>query len=217
MPESRSTASPRRQPLIVLALILAAMAISAIRPFDWPTWWMEVAPIVIAGPILIATYRRFAFTPLIYWLLLAHAIILVVGAHWSYAEVPIGFWFKDWLGLSRNHYDRLGHLAQGFIPALVAREVLLRLTPLKRGGWLFYIVVSICLAASAGYEFIEWWAAVIGGSSADAFLGSQGDVWDSQWDMFMCLCGAILGQLVLSRWHDRQLAALAPKPSSPAV
>ncbi|MBN2361971.1 MAG: DUF2238 domain-containing protein [Deltaproteobacteria bacterium] len=205
-------ASParRRQPLIVLALVAIAMAISAIRPFDWPTWWMEVAPILVAAPILIATYRRFPLTPLVYWLLLVHALILVVGAHWSYAEVPLGFWVKDWLGLDRNHYDRLGHFAQGFIPALVAREVLLRLTPLQRGGWLFFIVASICLAASACYEFIEWWAAVIGGSTADAFLGSQGDIWDAQWDMFMCLCGAILSQLLLRRWHDRQLAALTP-------
>ncbi len=147
-------------------------------------------------------------TPLAYRLIFLHAAILMLGGHYTYAEVPLGFWVRDALGLSRNHYDRLGHLAQGFVPAILAREILLRKTPLKPGPWLFFLVTCVCLAISAFYEFVEWWAALASGEAASAFLGTQGDVWDTQWDMFLCLLGALAAQLTLSRVHDRQLAAL---------
>jgi putative membrane protein len=193
-------------PLVLLAVTGVLLALSAHQPYDWATWWMEVAPIFVAVPILIGTARRFPLTPLVYFLIFAHASILILGGHYTYARVPLGFWMQDWFGFARNHYDRIGHFAQGFIPALIGREILLRRTPLHRGAWLFFIVCSICLAISACYEFIEWWAALLGGSAANEFLGTQGDVWDTQWDMLMALTGAIAAQLLLSRLHDRQLA-----------
>ena len=140
-----------------------------------------------------------------YRLLFIHAVILMVGGHYTYARVPLGFWVQDLFGLARNHYDRLGHLAQGFVPAILARELLLRTSPLQRGKWMFVIVTSICLAFSAFYEFIEWWSALIGGSGATDFLGTQGDVWDTQWDMFLCFIGAMLAQITLARVHDKFL------------
>jgi putative membrane protein len=155
------------------------------------------------------TYRRFPLTPLAYRLIFLHACILMVGGHYTYAEVPLGFWLRDLLGLARNHYDRLGHFAQGFVPAIVAREILLRKTPLMPGGWVFFLVTSICLAISAFYELVEWWTALASGEAATAFLGTQGDVWDTQWDMFLCLVGALTAQLTLSRVHDRELVRLA--------
>jgi len=193
---------------VLLGLTLLALAVSGIGPHDRTTWWLEVFPIFLGLPILIATRRRFPLTPLLYVLLFVHALILMLGGHYTYARVPLGFWVQDLLDLGRNHYDRLGHFAQGFVPAILAREILLRRTPLKPGGWLFFLVCSVCLAFSACYEFFEWWAAVIGGSAADAFLGTQGDVWDTQWDMFLALVGAITSQLLLARVHDRQLARL---------
>jgi putative membrane protein len=195
-------------PLILLGIGAALLALSAIHPYEMGTWWMEVFPIFIAVPILVATYRRSPLTPLAYTLIFVHACILMVGGHYTYARVPLGFWMQNLFHFSRNHYDRIGHLAQGFIPAIIAREILLRRTPLRPGGWLFFIVCSICLAVSACYELIEWWAAVLGGSAATEFLGTQGDVWDTQWDMLMALIGSILGQVTLSRLHDRQLARL---------
>ena len=189
-------------------LALLALIISGIDPHDRTTWWLEVFPVVLGLPLLIATRRRFPLTPLLYLLLFVHALILMLGGHYTYARVPLGFWVQDLLDLGRNHYDRLGHFAQGFVPAILAREILLRRTPLRPGGWLFFLVCSVCLAFSACYEFFEWWAAVIGGSAADAFLGTQGDVWDTQWDMFLALLGAITAQLLLARLHDRQLARL---------
>ncbi len=173
---------------------------------------MEVAPVLIGVPILVATYRRFPLTPLVYRLLLLHAVILMVGGHWTYAEVPLGFWMKDAFHFARNHYDRIGHLAQGFVPAILAREILLRKTPLRPGGWLFFLVTSVCLAFSAFYELIEWWAAAAKGEAAAAFLGTQGDPWDTQWDMFLCLVGALASQLLLGRRHDRELARLGAEP-----
>jgi len=136
--------------------------------------------------------------------------VLMLGGHYTYARVPLGDWVRDWLDLARNHYDRLGHLTQGFVPAIITRELLLRLTPLRRGAWLFGLVTAVCLAVSACYEFIEWWAALIGGSAATDFLGTQGDVWDTQWDMFLAFIGAMASQILLSRVHDRQLAAILP-------
>jgi putative membrane protein len=198
----------RREPTILLIAALALLALSRVGALEPGTWVLEVAPILLVAPILVVTASRFPLTPLVYRLLFLHAIILMVGGHYTYAKVPLGFWVQDALGLARNHYDRLGHFAQGFVPAMLAREVLLRRSPLHRGKWLTFLVVCVCLAVSATYELIEWLAAVLGGSAADAFLGTQGDVWDTQWDMFMALVGATTALLVLTRVHDRQLARL---------
>jgi putative membrane protein len=198
-----------RYPLTLLAIGTVLLAISAYHPYEYGTWVMEVFPIFIAVPILLATGRRFPLTPLVYTLVLVHACILMMGGHYTYARVPLGFWMEQAFGFARNHYDRIGHFAQGFVPAIVAREILLRRTPLKQGGWLFFIVASICLAVSACYEFVEWWSAVIGGSGATDFLGTQGDPWDTQWDMLFALIGAIVAQLVLAPLHDRQLSVVA--------
>lgn len=201
-----------RYPVTLLAVTAVLLALSAIHPYEMGTWWLEVVPIVVAVPILAVTHRRFPLTPLVYTLIVIHAGILMLGGHYTYARVPLGFWMQDLFHFSRNHYDRIGHLAQGFIPALIAREILLRRTPLRPGGWLFFIVCCICLAVSACYEFVEWWAALLGGSAAADFLGTQGDVWDTQWDMLMALIGSILGQVMLSRLHDRQLSRLGTPP-----
>jgi putative membrane protein len=196
-----------REPLALLAAAGLVLLWSGIEPLERGTWWLEVAPVLIGAPALVLTYGAFRLSPLLYRLLLLHAVILMVGGHYTYARVPVGFWMQDLLDLSRNHYDRLGHLAQGFVPAILAREILLRLSPLRRGGWLFFLVTSVCLAFSAFYELIEWWAAVIGGDSAESFLGTQGDVWDTQWDMFLALLGAISAQVLLGRAHDRSMEA----------
>ncbi len=195
-------------PLILLTVVAVALVVSAIGPTDRLTWWLEVAPVLIAAPVLYLTARRFPLTSLLFVLIAIHALILILGGHYTYAMVPPGYWVQDLFDLARNPYDRLGHFAQGFVPAMIAREILLRKTPLRRGGWLFFIVCCICLAVSACYEFIEWWAAIIGGGSAEAFLGMQGDVWDTQWDMFLALCGSITAQLTLARVHDRALVRL---------
>jgi putative membrane protein len=200
--------STRRYPLTLLILVAVALVLSGVAPHDRGTWWLEIFPILIGVPILLATYRRFPLTNLLYTLLAVHALILILGGHYTYARVPLGFWAQDLFGFARNHYDRLGHFAQGFVPAILAREILLRTSPLRPGRWLFVIVTAICLAFSACYEFIEWWAALAGGESAEAFLGTQGDVWDTQWDMFLALIGAITAQLTLPRVHDRALRKL---------
>jgi putative membrane protein len=189
---------------------------SGIKPHDVTTWVLEIFPIVLAVPVLIATRKRFPLTPLAYRLIFLHAIILMVGGHYTYARVPLGFWVQELLGFARNHYDRLGHLAQGFVPAIIAREILQRKTPLRPGGWLFFLTTCICLAISAFYEFIEWWSALLGGSAATDFLGTQGDVWDTQWDMFLAFIGSITAQLTLARVHDRQIAALAMRSEEEA-
>ena len=195
----------RTEATVLLLAGAVALIVSGIGPADPATWLMEVAPIFIAVPILFITRNRFPLTPLVYRLIFVHALILMLGGHYTYAKVPLGFWIQDLFGFARNHYDRIGHFAQGFVPAMVAREILLRTSPLQRGKWLFVIVTSICLAISACYEFVEWWAAVLGGSAADAFLGTQGDVWDTQWDMFMAFIGAMIAQITLARIHDRQI------------
>ena len=186
----------------------ALLAWSGINPADRTTWILEVFPIFIAVPLLLATARRFPLTPLAYRLIFVHALILMLGGHYTYAQVPLGFWMQRVFGFTRNHYDRIGHLAQGFVPAIVAREILLRRSPLRQGKWLFFIVLSVCLAISACYELIEWWSALLGGSAADAFLGTQGDPFDTQADMFMALLGALAAQGLLGRVHDRQVARL---------
>jgi putative membrane protein len=191
----------------LLALLIAALIAAFLIAQDRLTWLLEVMWVLLALPLLVATRARFPLTRLLYVLIGVHCLILIYGGAYTYALTPLGLWVQDAFDLARNHYDRLGHFAQGFIPAILARELLLRLTPLRRGGWLFYLVVSACLAFSAFFEMIEWWAALIWGGDADAFLATQGDVWDTQWDMFLALCGAITAQLVLARWHDRELVA----------
>lgn len=198
-----------REPRALLVIGGVLLVWSGINPSDRTTWILEVFPIFIALPLLIATARRFPLTPLAYRLVFVHALILMLGGHYTYAQVPLGFWMQDLFGFSRNHYDRIGHLAQGFVPAIVAREILIRRSPLRPGKWLFCIVLSVCLAISACYEFIEWWSALIGGAAADAFLGTQGDPFDTQADMFMALIGASAAQLLLTRAHDRQIAKTA--------
>lgn len=194
---------------MLLVLALVALVVSGIGPKDRLTWLLEVAPVLIGAPILVASAKRFPLTPLLYLLLFFHALVLMLGGHYTYAEVPLGEWAKEAFGFARNHYDRLGHVTQGFVPAILAREVLLRRSPLQHGGWLRLSVTSICLAFSALYELIEWATALLSGEAANAFLGTQGDIWDTQWDMFLALCGALLAQALLSRLHDRQLERLA--------
>ncbi|MET8758464.1 DUF2238 domain-containing protein [Lentzea sp. NPDC004782] len=194
------------EPLVLLALTAIALVASGINPYSRTTWYLEVTPVVIGAAVLITTYRRFPLTPLLYRLIFVHALVLILGGHYTYARVPPGFWLQDLLDLARNHYDRFGHFVQGFVPAILAREILLRKTPLRPGGWLLVLVTCVCLAFSATYELIEWWSAVLGGTAADDFLGTQGDVWDTQWDMFLALLGALTAQLTLAGVHDRQLA-----------
>jgi len=170
-------------------------------------------PVIIGVPILVATYRRFPLTSLAYVLIWLHAIILMVGGHYTYAEMPLFNWIRDAFALSRNHYDRVGHFAQGFVPAILAREVLLRTSPLRAGKWLFFLVCCVSLAISAFYELVEWWAALLTSpETGTAFLGTQGDVWDTQWDMALALVGAICSQLFLGRLHDAQLTRRAEPP-----
>jgi putative membrane protein len=197
-------------PLAALLLtVLTALAVSGVSPTDRATWWLEVFPVLIALPLLVATYRRFELTPLAYWLIALHALILIGGGAYTYAQVPFGFALQDWLGLARNPYDRIGHFAQGFVPAIVAREILLRRSPLRPGKWLTFLVLCVCLAISAAYELLEFASALILGQGADQFLGTQGDPWDTQWDMTTALAGASVALLLLSGLHGRQLDRLA--------
>ena len=181
---------------------------SAIHPHDYFTWFLEVFPVIIALPILLFTYKQFPLTNLLYLLILLHAVILMVGGHYTYAEMPLFSWLRDTFHLDRNYYDRVGHVAQGFVPAMIAREILLRKSPLKPGKWLFFLVTCVCLAISACYEFLEWWVALASGSDAVAFLATQGDIWDTQWDMFLAFVGAISAQILLAKLHDKQLRQL---------
>jgi putative membrane protein len=198
------------------AALIALLALSAWRPHDLPTWAMEVAPVVVVLVLLWATHRRFPLTPLLYALIFVHAAILIYGGHHTYARVPLGFWMQEAFGLARNPYDGIGHFAQGFIPAIAARELLLRHTGLQRGAWLFTVIVLACLGVSAAYELIEWGAAVALGQGADEFLGTQGDPWDTQKDMALAGLGAAAALLLLSRAHDAQLSRLRPTPVADA-
>ncbi|MEJ5211334.1 MAG: DUF2238 domain-containing protein [Burkholderiales bacterium] len=191
------------------SLYAGVLVWSAIAPRDYFTWFLEVLPALIALPLLIATRRRFPLTPLAYWLILVHAVILMVGGHYTYAQVPLFDWLREALGWQRNNYDKVGHLAQGFVPALLAREILVRLRVVRGRGWLNFLILCFCLALSAAYEFIEWGVAVASGDNAVAFLATQGDPWDTQSDMAFALLGAGLALLTLARLHDRQLARLA--------
>lgn len=198
-------------PLALLLVVGVVFAWSGVGPADRLTWVLEVVPVMIAAPLLAATYRGFPLTRLAYVLIAAHAVILMIGGHYTYAEVPFGFWLQDLFHFSRNHYDRIGHFAQGFVPAILAREILLRRSPLRQGKMLFFLVVCVCLAISAAYELFEWASAVTLGQSADAFLGTQGDSWDTQWDMFLALLGTLTAQLTLAHFHDRALARMGQR------
>jgi putative membrane protein len=206
---------PSAYELTLLAIVAIIFVWSGINPHDRFTWFLEVAPVVIGVPALIYVYPRFRFTRLVYTLIAIHAVILMVGGRYTYAEVPFGFWMKETFGLARNHYDRIGHFAQGFVPAMVAREILIRKSPLRGSRWLPFVVICFCLAFSAFYELIEFWTALATGEAAEAFLGTQGDPWDTQWDMMLALIGAIAALLLLSRWHDGQLRRLLPRGSWP--
>ena len=195
--------------IIWLAIFLGVLVWSAINPHDYTTWWLEVMPALIALVVIIWTRNSFPLTPLLYWLVLVHAVILMVGGHYTYALVPWFDWLWELIGSERNNYDKIGHLAQGFIPAIAAREILLRFDVVKGRGWLAFLVVCFCLALSAFYELLEWWVALLSEEAAESFLGTQGYVWDTQSDMWYALLGAVVALLLLSKLHDRQLEALS--------
>jgi putative membrane protein len=193
---------------VLAAVVITGMAVSAWGARDRTTWFLETVWVLVGLPLVVLTWRRFPLTNLLCCLLAVHALVLAVGGHYTYAQVPLGDWVRDTFGLGRNPYDRFGHLMQGFVPAVLVRELLSRTSPLRGSRWLAPLTVCACLAFSAVFEMLEWLAAVTGGHSADAFLATQGDVWDTQWDMFCALIGATVSVLVLSRVHDRQLDAL---------
>ena len=204
----------RTYALLLLGAFFVALAWSAVHPYDYFTWFLEIVPALIALPILLFTYRRFPLTKLLYTLIFFHALILIIGGHFTYAREPLFSWIRDYFHLSRNYYDRVGHFAQGFVPALVAREVLIRnKVVVKRGVWVFVLALSICGAITSIYELFEWRVAVATGSKADDFLGTQGDPWDTQEDMATCYVGALCSLLLLSRIHDRQIDALMASQS----
>lgn len=199
--------------IALLVSFLAVFVWSLVHPHDYFTWFLEVFPAIIGIVVIVATRRRFPLTPLLLFLLTLHAIILMVGGHYTYAEVPLGFWMEHAFGFARNHYDRIGHFAQGFVPAIVAREILIRRNVVRGRGWLYAIVVAICLAISALYELLEWSVSAMTGSKGDAFLGTQGDIWDTQKDMAFALAGALTAPLLLGAIHDRQIAGTSrPSP-----
>ena len=200
--------SQRFAPAVWVVVFLAVFVWSAIGPADRATWVLEVLPAVIGFALVVWCFFRYPLTPLVYFLILVHAIILMVGGHYTYAEVPLFDWFRDWFDWERNNYDKLGHLAQGFIPAMVAREVVIRLDVFSSRRWAAFFIVCFCLALSAFYELIEWWVALLSDQAAEAFLGTQGYVWDTQSDMAWALSGAILSLILLGRFHDRQLQEL---------
>ena len=197
---------------LLLAAVLAVLVWSGIAPFDRFTWWLEVAPTIIGLAILIPTHRRFPLTPLVSALIALHMAILCVGGKYTYALVPPGEWVRDAFHLSRNHYDRLGHFAQGFVPAMIARELFIRMNVIASPRWRAFLIVCVCLAISACYELVEWLVAICSGEASDSFLGTQGDVWDTQTDMALALVGAICALALLGRWHDRQLARADLRP-----
>jgi len=188
-----------------IVIFVAVLIWSGIGPHDYPTWLLEVAPALIAAAILWFTRERFPLTRLSYVLILIHCVILMVGGHYTYAEVPLGDWIRDAFDQSRNDYDKLGHFAQGFVPAIIAREILIRKKVVNYPGWRDFLIVCVCLAISALYELIEWWVALLSGEAAESFLGTQGYIWDTQSDMWLALLGAVFAIVLLSRLHDRQL------------
>jgi putative membrane protein len=198
----------RLQIVLWLFIFFTALIWSVIKPHDLMTWFLEVTPALIALIIMAFTYKSFRLTTLVYWLILLHCIILIIGGHYTYARVPLFDSIREAFDLGRNHYDKVGHFVQGFVPAIVAREILLRKSPLEPGKWLFFIIISICLAISAFYELIEWWVALLSEEAAESFLGTQGDIWDTQSDMAWALTGAVIALVLIGRYHDRQLKRL---------
>jgi putative membrane protein len=189
-------------------VVAVALVVSGIAPYDRVTWWLEVAPVLVALPILFATRSRFPLTPLLYWAIFLHCLVLILGGAYTYARVPLGFWLQDLLELTRNPYDKLGHFMQGFTPALLAREIFVRNGHVNGAKMSAFLAVCVALAVSAFYELIEWWAALALGQGADEFLGTQGDTWDTQSDMFLALLGAIAALALFARLQKRQAAAL---------
>ena len=195
--------------LLWMGLVVgAALVVSGIQPYDRVTWWLEVAPVLVAAPILFVTRERFPLTPLLYWVILVHCLVLILGGAYTYARVPLGFWLQDLFELTRNPYDKIGHFMQGVTPALVAREIFLRGGHVKGPKMSAFLAVCVSLAVSAFYELIEWWAALALGQGADEFLGTQGDMWDTQSDMFLALLGAAAALALLGGLQQRQAAAL---------
>jgi putative membrane protein len=218
-PSLRGTVEEGRQPLVLLA-VAALVCVASVwdPPAGRFSWLLEVTPGLVGIAVLAATFRRFPMSRLIYVCVLLHLMVLIYGGVYTYAETPLGNWAREAFGLSRNHYDRVGHLALGFFPALVIREVLLRLTPLQPGGWLVFLISSVALAIGAFWELIEWWVTLlVAGDVGQAFLGTQGDVWDAQWDMFLVLVGALIALATMSRLHDRSMTALVSRLSAPRV
>ncbi len=209
------TPASRRLPLALAAVVLVALVVSGVQPHDRLTWLLETFWVIGGLPLLVVTGRRFPLTTLLCCLLAVHALVLIVGGAYTYARVPFGYWLQDALDLSRNPYDRIGHLMQGFVPAILVCELLTRTSPLRDSAWLAPLTVSVCLAFSAFFEMLEWWAALAAGEAADAFLAVQGDQWDTQWDMACALIGAITSILLFSRLHDRQLARLNASTPTP--
>jgi putative membrane protein len=195
-----------------LGIVLVALIVSGLHPADRTTWWLEIFPILVAAPILVATYARFPLTDLLYALIALHALVLILGGAYTYAHVPLGFWMQDWFGFHRNHYDRIGHFMQGLVPALVAREILLRNGFVSGRRMAAFLSVCVALAVSAFYELVEWWSALLLGQGADEFLGTQGDPWDTQSDMFCALVGAIFAMALFTRLQDAQIRALNSRP-----
>ena len=204
-----------RRLLWFCVLLAPVLAWSAVRPHDYFTWFLEVVPIFIGLPVVLALQRRLPLSTLLLVLLWWHSVILIFGGHYTYARVPLGDWAMQWFGWHRNNYDKLGHFAQGFVPAILVRELLLRTSPLKGSKWLPVLVVSVCLAFSALYELMEWLTAITSGAAAEDFLGTQGDPWDTQTDMAMALVGAVVAMLLLAKVHDRSLAKLIGPTSNP--
>jgi len=198
----------RKHLIFWLTSLLAVLIWSAIKPHDYFTWFLEVIPALAGVGILALTYNRFTFTPLVYWLIWLHMIVLMIGGHYTYAEVPLFDWLKPVFGWQRNNYDKVGHWMQGFVPVLIAREILIRKEVVAKKGWLPAILVLAILGTSAAYELFEWGVSVATGSAGDSFLGTQGDIWDTQSDMFMCLLGSIVSLLLLSKWHDSQIKGI---------
>lgn len=194
--------------VVWLSIFAAVLVWSAIGPKDVATWWLEAFPALAALGVMAATRRRFPLTSLLYWLILFHSIVLLVGAHYTYAEVPLFEWLKEPFGFERNNYDKVGHFVQGFVPVIVAREILLRMNVLHPGGWLNFLLVCVVLAVSATYELVEWWVALASAQAAESFLGTQGYVWDTQSDMAWALIGAVTGIVTLTRAHDAGLSIL---------
>ncbi len=208
-------AAARGRALAVMSVALVALLVwSGIRPYDRLTWFMEVLPVIVALPLMWATHRRFPLTDILYACIFVHCCVLMLGGAYTYARVPMGFALQDWLGTDRNPYDKIGHFMQGFVPALVAREILIRGAYVRGRGMLTFLVVCVVMAVSAIYELIEWAVALALGQGADEFLGTQGDPWDTQSDMFLALIGAVSALALFSRRHDREIAELQSRPSS---